>query len=167
MKVHVRSAVVCGLAIPAVGCVNLQEIQQRHPIRSLVFNGSYQAVAGCVQQRLRGKVSDDSLGQRYVIYDSVKSMEMQGLTHYSITIGHWSIEQGYAQWRIVEPGSAGGRNRRIPLADTAVRQIWAPVEECAANARDPNQASIEIIRRRPGIEVPGDQTTFGDDYGIE
>jgi hypothetical protein len=160
-----RSAVVCCLALLAGACVNLQDIQQQHPVRSLIFNGSYQAVAGCVQQRLHGKVSADPFEKRYVIYDAVKNMEMQGLTHYSITIGHWSIEQGQAQWRIMEPKPGSGRTRKIPLADTAVRQIWAPVEECAANARDPNQASIETIRRRPGVEVPSDQTTFGDDYG--
>ena len=164
---RLRAPVVCGLAFLAVACVNLEQIQQRHPVRSLIFNGSYQAAAGCVQQRLRGKVSDDSLGQRYVIYDSVKSMEMQGLTHYSVTIGRWSIEQGYAQWRIVEPGPGSGSNRRIPLADSAVRQIWAPVEECAANAKDANQAGIETPRSRPGIEVPSDQTIFGDDYELQ
>ena len=56
------------------------------PVRTTKFTGSHKAVAQCIQQRTGGKVQDEGFGEKYVIYDSVKGLEAQGLTHYAITV---------------------------------------------------------------------------------
>ena len=61
--------VIAGLLIGA--CTRVGHIQRTEPIRTLNFDGSHNAVALCVQQRLGGKVLEEFAGERYVIYDSV------------------------------------------------------------------------------------------------
>ena len=156
-----RSAVACGLSLLASACVvGLEEIQRQPQVRGLVFKGSYQEVATCVQRRLGAKMGSDSVPERYVVYDSVKGMSAHGLTHYSITIGFLHAGWGYAQWRVVDPRPAG--YARTPLSDGAVQKIWNPVEVCAGHR---NRLEAEPIQGPAGVEE--DQTIFGDDYDLK
>jgi len=126
--------IVAGLLIGA--CVQLGDIQQTKPVRTLQFTGSHQAVAQCVRQRVGGKVQDDSLGERYVIYDSAKGNEREGLTHYAITVGRTGPDKGFAEWRIMRPArQAGPGTAARPLTNAMVQQYWTPVQECAARAK--------------------------------
>jgi hypothetical protein len=73
-------------------------------------------------------VQDEGFGEKYVIYDSVKGREHEGLTHYSITVAKTGPDQGLAEWRVM-------RTARAPLSMTALRDYWNPVEDCAARAK--------------------------------
>ena len=153
-----RAAVVCGLAFLASACVGLEEIQRQPLVRALYFEGSAREVATCVQRRLGAKLVSDSLPERFFVYDSVKGMSARGLTHYAITIAAQNNEQGYAEWRILDPKPAGFA--RTPLAYEATQLIWHPVEVCAGN---PNR--IGAAQARVPAAAGVDQTIFGDDYG--
>ena len=153
-----RAAVVCGLAFLASACVGLEEIQRQPLVRALYFEGSAREVATCVQRRLGAKLVSDSLPERFFVYDSVKGMSARGLTHYAITIAAQNNEQGYAEWRILDPKPAG--YARTPLAYEATQLIWHPVEVCAGN---PNR--IGAAQARVPAAAGVDQTIFGDDYG--
>jgi hypothetical protein len=133
MSQAIRSAALILLAFLVEACVRVGHIQQTEPIRTLQFTGSHRDVALCVQQRLGGKVRDEGFGAKYVIYDSVKRREQEGLTHYSITIGQSGSDHGFAEWRVVRPVKATGPTP--PLSMTTLRDYWGPVEECAARAR--------------------------------
>ena len=102
-------------------------------IRSLYFDGSAREVASCVQQRLGAKMVRDAGQERFVLYESVKRMSGQGLTHYSITIAAQNNEQGYAEWRIMDPKPVG--YARTPLSYEATELIWNPVEVCAGKRK--------------------------------
>ena len=129
-----RIALVCGLAFLASGCaVGLDEIQRQPLVRALYFEGSAREVATCVQQRLGAKLVSDSVPERFVVYDSVKGMSARGLTHYAITIAAQNKEQGYAEWRIMDPKPPG--HARTPLAYEATELIWNPVEVCAGKRK--------------------------------
>jgi len=156
--VTLRAAVVCGLAFLASACVGLEEIQRQPLVRALYFEGSAREVATCVQRRLGAKLVSDSLPERFFVYDSVKGMSARGLTHYAITIAAQNNEQGYAEWRILDPKPAG--YARTPLAYEATQLIWHPVEVCAGN---PNR--IGAAQARVPAAAGVDQTIFGDDYG--
>jgi len=156
--VTLRAAVVCGLAFLASACVGLEEIQRQPLVRALYFEGSAREVATCVQRRLGAKLVSDSLPERFFVYDSVKGMSARGLTHYAITIAAQNNEQGYAEWRILDPKPAGFA--RTPLAYEATQLIWHPVEVCAGN---PNR--IGAAQARVPAAAGVDQTIFGDDYG--
>lgn len=127
--------VVAGLLIAA--CTRVGHVQRTEPIRTLSFDGSHKAVAVCVQQRLGGKVQHEFAGDRYVIYDSVKGGRQQGLTHYSVSVASAGPERGFAEWRVVRPSAEPGPSGRPapPLSLEALRRYWAPVEECAAQAK--------------------------------
>jgi hypothetical protein len=120
-------------------CTQVGHIQQTEPIRTLNFNGSHQALAMCVQSRLGGKVRDEFGGARYVIYDSVRAQAAQGLTHYSVTIGNFGPERGFAEWRVIRTGREPGPTPRAapPLSVEALRLYWVPVEQCAAMLKPP------------------------------
>jgi hypothetical protein len=133
MSQAIRSAALILLAFLVEACVRVGHIQQTEPIRTLQFTGSHRDVALCVQQRLGGKVRDEGFGAKYVIYDSVKGREQEGLTHYSITIGQSGSDHGFAEWRVIRPVKATGPTP--PLSMTTLRDYWGPVEECAARAR--------------------------------
>lgn len=113
---------------------------QKEPARTMNFTGSHKAVAQCVQRRLGGKVQEDRLGdERYVIYDSAKGMSSEGLTHWAITIGKYSPDEGFAEWRYVAtpPTSRGAMATPIetPLSQTAVNTYWGAVEDCVRLAK--------------------------------
>lgn len=132
----VRNAAIIALAFLIGACVRLGHIQQTKPIRTLQFTGSHKAVAQCIQQRLSGKVQDDSFGERYVIYDSAKGNEREGLTHYAITVGRTGADRGFAEWRIMRPArQAGPGTQARPLTKSMVEQYWRPVQDCAAQAK--------------------------------
>lgn len=130
-------------------CVRVGHIQQTEPVRTTKFTGSHKAVAQCIQQRLGGKVQDEGFGEKYIIYDSVKGMEAQGLTHYAITVARTGPDRGVVEWRIASPRGTGGPEMpgdrasdpgglRTPtgtLAASAVGRIWGPAGECAASAK--------------------------------
>jgi hypothetical protein len=130
-------AIIC-LALLLGACVTVAQIQETKPIRALQFAGSHKAVAQCIQQRLGGKVQDDSLMERYVIYNSVKGHERDGLTHYAITVGRIGPDKGYAEWRIMRPArQAGPGTFARPLTNAMVEQYWKPVQDCAAKDEAP------------------------------
>src|SRR5687767_10082352 len=129
-----RNAVIVTLALLVGACMRVGHIQQTTPIRVLYFTGSPKAMAQCVRQRVGGKVQEDSLGDRYVIYDSVKEKQNEGLTHYAITIGKTEAGKGFAEWRILTPPRQAGPSAPPPprLTPAAVREFWTPVQDCAA-----------------------------------
>jgi hypothetical protein len=119
-------------------CVKLGHIQQTEPLRTTTFTGSHRAVAQCIQQRLGGRVHEESFGERYVIYEAVKGKRDEGLTHYAVTVRRLSADEGIAEWRIMAPVTHGTSTGRVPapkLSDAAVREFWNPVQECAARAK--------------------------------
>ena len=126
--------IVAGLLMAA--CVQLGDIQRTKPVRTLQFTGSHKAVAQCIHQRVGGKVQDDSFGERYVLYDSAKGHEREGLTHYAITVGRTGPDNGFAEWRIMTPPrQAGPGTSARSLTNAMVQQYWTPVQECAARAK--------------------------------
>lgn len=136
MTQAMRNTTIVVLALLAGSCVTLAHIQQTQPIRTLQFTGDHKAVAQCVHRRLGGKVQDDSFGERYVIYDSAKANEMQGLTHSAVTVGRTSPDKGFAEWRIMRPArQAGPGTSARPLTNAMVQQYWRPVQDCAAQAK--------------------------------
>jgi hypothetical protein len=138
MTTAIRYAAILALAFVAGACVRVGHIQQTQPVRTLQFTGSAAYVAKCVHTRLGGKIQDASFGDRIVIYNSAKGQSREGLTHYSITIDQLAKDYGLAEWRIMTPPSDGtpASNRGSPqLSESAVRQYWGPVEECAAQAK--------------------------------
>jgi hypothetical protein len=133
-----NAAAVIPLALLLGACVTVAQIQETKPIRALQFTGSHKVVAQCIQQRLGGKVQDDALVERYVIYNSVKGHERDGLTHYAITVGRVGPEKGYAEWRIMRPArQAGPGTPARPLTSAMVEQYWKPVQDCAAKNEAP------------------------------
>lgn len=104
----------------------------------MTFTGSAKAVAQCVQQRFQGKVMEESLANRYVIYDTVKSAyATDGITHYSITVTQTGTNQGTVEWRVVDAGTKSGPPSSMPteeLPQSTMQKYWPPVEACAAQA---------------------------------
>jgi hypothetical protein len=139
MTQAVRNAAIIALVFLVGACVKVGHIQQTSPIRTMQFTGSHKSVAQCIHQRLGGRVQDDSFGEKYVIYNSVKGRQQEGLTHYAITVGKIGPDQGFAEWRIMRPSTSGGpasaRPSIPPLTDAVVREYWNPVEDCAARAK--------------------------------
>jgi hypothetical protein len=131
-----RATTIAALALLAASCVRLGHIQQTEPIRTLQFTGDHKAVAQCVQQRLGGKVQEESLAERYVIYDSAKTHETEGLTHYAVTVGKSGPDKGFAEWRIMRPArQAGPGAPGRPLSRAMIEQYWGPVQQCAKQAK--------------------------------
>lgn len=133
-----RSAAIILLAFLAGACVRVGHIQQTEPIRTMKFTGDHKVVARCIHQRLGGRVQDESFGERYVVYDSVKGRDQDGLTHYAITVGRSGPDQGFAEWRIMRPPAQAGPAAKSPrprITDAVVREFWTPVQECAARAK--------------------------------
>ncbi|HEV3009330.1 MAG TPA: hypothetical protein VGX52_09880 [Burkholderiales bacterium] len=133
-----RNAVIILPAFLVGACVTLGHIQQTKPVRTMNFTGSHKAVAQCLQQRLGGKVHEESFGERYVIYNAVKGMQFEGLTHYAITLRTIGADQGSAEFRIMATPTHGTTTGRTPppkLSESAVQQFWSPVQDCAARAK--------------------------------
>ena len=133
MSQGMRTGTIILLVFLIEACVRVGHIQQTEPIRTLQFTGSHKDVAQCVHRRLGGKVQDESFGERYVIYDSVKGEQREGLTHYSITVGKTGSDQGFAEWRVIRP--VGSTGNTPPLTIATLRNYWNPVEDCAARAK--------------------------------
>jgi hypothetical protein len=138
MTQAIRSTVIILCVFLLEACVRVGHIQQTEPVRTTRFTGSHKAVAQCIQQRLGGKVQEESFGEKYVIYDAVKGMQFEGLTHYAITVRSLGADEGLAEFRIMAPpthGTGSGRARAPKLSDTAVHQYWTPVQDCTARAK--------------------------------
>lgn len=115
---YLRSICIVLLGLGIAACVQLGDILQTKPVRTLKFTGSHQTVAQCVRSRLGGKLQDH--GDRLVIYDAVKGDQFEGLTHYAITVSRTTPEAGVAEWRIKRPergpGSVSARPQVQPRA---------------------------------------------------
>lgn len=120
---RVAAIVILGFLIQA--CVNVREIQQTQPVRTLRFTGSTVPVTNCLQQKLGGKVNREA-GDRFVVYDSVKGSSYSGMTHYAITVRRADAEDIVAEWRMLGTPS-----------DETVRQFWPLVQECARATKSP------------------------------
>jgi hypothetical protein len=88
-----------------------------------------------VQRRLGGRVQQFPSEQKYVIYNAVKGAHADGLTHYSITVGQRGPAAGFAEWRVMTSATIDRNPGRSRLTTNAVQQYWAPVEDCAAQAK--------------------------------
>lgn len=131
-----KSALILLAALLLGACVSVGEIQQTQPIRSLQFTGSHKAMAQCVQQRLGGKRQEESYGERYVIYDSAKGQEREGLTHWAVTLAANGADKGTAEWRIIRPARQAGMPSRS-LSRAMIDQYWKPVQDCAGKGEAP------------------------------
>jgi hypothetical protein len=133
-----RLTAIVLLAAATGACVRLGHVQQTAPVRSMTFAGSHRFIAQCIHARVGGKVQEAGFGERYVVFDSVKGREREGLTHYSITLSRTGPDQGLAEWRVMKPTIPAPASARIeapPLSQEIVQQYWAPVEACVAAAR--------------------------------
>ena len=109
-------------------CTRIGHIQKTEPVRMMTFKNPHTAVAQCIQQRLRGRMQTDEAG-RLVIFDSARSQQADGLTHYSVTVGPASEGGGFAEWRILSSQTTGS------LSEAAIQQYWGTVQSCAANPK--------------------------------
>lgn len=138
MTQAVRNAGIVALLLLAGACVQVGHIQQTNPVRSLSFTGSAKNVAQCIQQRFQAKVMEESLANRYVIYDTVRgNYATDGITHYSITVTQTGPNQGTAEWRVLDDGTKSRPPSGMPteeLPQGTVQKYWPPVEACAAKA---------------------------------
>ena len=129
---RLERALIAPLACALGACVSVGQIQQTKPLRTLQFDGSHKAMAQCVQQRLGGKRQEESYGERYIIYDSAKSHERDGLTHWAVTLAANGPDKRSAEWRIMRPArQAGPGTSARPLSRAMVDLYWTPVQECA------------------------------------
>jgi len=130
-----RVAGILVLAYLIGACTRVGHIQRTEPVRMMTFAASPQAVAQCVQLRLGGKLQTDSAG-RFVVYDSVKGRQAEGITHYAVTLGKAPVKGAFAELRVVRPAPAAGPGvpGRVPSARDAINEYWQTVQDCAAKA---------------------------------
>jgi hypothetical protein len=133
-----RAAIVL-IACLIGACTRVGHIQQTAPVRSMTFTGSPVTVAQCVHRRVGGRIHDEGFGEKYVIYDAVKTKQADGLTHFAVTVGKRDATRGFAEWRVLRPTRAPGPNQPpVPrLSDAAVQEYWRPVQQCASEAQAP------------------------------
>jgi hypothetical protein len=139
MSQAMRNVIIAVLALVLEACVRLGHVQQTDPVRMLRFSGPIKTVAECIQQRVGGKL-EQPLGDRYVVYDAVKGLAHEGLTHYAITVRRNTGEESIAEWRVMRTprhGTSTGSTAPPPLSEQAVQQFWTPVQDCAARAKSP------------------------------
>jgi hypothetical protein len=133
-----RVAGILVLAYLIGACTRVGHIQRNEPVRMMTFAGSYQAVAQCTQQRLSARLQADG-ADRVVVYDSTKSKQAEGFTHYAISFGKASEKESFAEMRVqrspVSPGPGQPSGGRVPLSRSAVDEFWKAVVDCAAQAR--------------------------------
>jgi len=132
MTQAMRNAAIIASVFLVGACVRLGHIQETMPIRTTQFTGSHNSMAHCIHQRLGGRVQDDSdsFGEKYGVYNAVKTKAHEGLTHYAITVRKVGSDDGFAELRIMRP-----RTSAPPLTDAVARQYWTPVLDCAARAK--------------------------------
>jgi hypothetical protein len=125
-----RFAAIIVLAHAAFACTNLGQIQREKPVRTMKFSADTQLVARCVQGRLGGKLQAYVDGY-LVVYDAVKARQMEGITHYSVTLGPGE-KGGVAELRIVQPVRGHGPNLPPPPRASAalINEYWNPVVQC-------------------------------------
>jgi len=114
-------------------CTRVGHIQRNEPVRMMKFAAAPQAVAQCVQLRLGGKMQTDA-ADRFVVYDSVKGRQAEGITHYAVTLGKAPEKGSFAELRVVRPAPAAGPGvtTRVPSARDAIDEYWQTVRDCAA-----------------------------------
>jgi hypothetical protein len=136
--VSLKALLISVLAFVLGACVQVGQIQQAKPIRTLSFTGPHTAVAQCVRQRLGGKVQDEGFGEKYVIYDAVKGRQSEGLTHWAVTVGRSAADKGFAELRVMRPqrGPGPATVAPAPLTAAVVQEYWDPVRECAARGKE-------------------------------
>ena len=125
-----RRAAIIILACATLACTNLGQIQRQMPVRTMNFSADTQLVARCVQGRLGGKLQPYVDGP-LVVYDAVKGRQLEGITHYSVTLVP-GVKGGVAQLRIVEPVRGHGPNLPPPPRASAalINEYWNPVVQC-------------------------------------
>ena len=125
-----RLALVIVLAYATVGCTNLGQIQREQPVRRMNFSADTQLVARCVQGRLGGKLQPYVDGP-LVVYDAVKARQLEGITHYSVTLVPGE-KGGVAELRILQPARGHGPNLPPPPRASAalIDEYWNPVVQC-------------------------------------
>lgn len=131
------------LGFLAGACVRLGNIQQTDPIRTMSFTGSPRAVAQCIQQRLGGKVQEESFNNRFIIYDSAKGAQREyGISHYAVTVSQISANEGVAVLQVATPPADStyanvppGREAAAGLPAITIEKYWTPVVRCAEQAK--------------------------------
>lgn len=130
-----RVAGILLLAYVIGACTKVGHIQQNEPVRMMTFPGSAQAAAQCTQQRLGAKTRMEGI-ERVVVYNSAKSRQSQGFTHYAITFGKAGEKGGFAEMRVqravASPGPGQPSAGAVPLSNAAVDEFWKTVQDCAA-----------------------------------
>ena len=125
------------LAYFIAACTRVGHIQRNEPVRMMKFDGSPQSAAQCIQQRLGAKLQTDA-AERFVVYDSVKGRQAEGITHYAVTVGKAPEKGSFAELRVVRPAPAPGPGvppaGRVPSARDAINEYWTTVQDCAAQA---------------------------------
>lgn len=113
---------------------DLNDIQRTDPIRSATFTGPHYAVARCVFDGVGGKRKGDEFGlisAQLVIYDSVKNLYAQGLTHYAFTILKTAPNRGRIEWRILPSISLSDSGEPFALTEAMIQRFWEPARKCA------------------------------------
>ena len=140
MSQTIRNIVAIAAGLFLLGsCTTVERIQQTEPVRTTKFRGSHKAIAQCIHQWVGGRVQDEAFGEKYVIHDSVKSQQNQGLTHYTITVGRTGPDQGIVEWRVINATNTSPSDMSVQpstkLADAVVQRYWGRVEDCTASAK--------------------------------
>ena len=105
-----RIAAIAVLACLIGACTSVGDIQRQTPVRTMKFSGDPQLVARCAHERLGGKLRSDGY-DRQVIYDSVKSRQSEGITHYAVTFGAAAVRG--ADRRVLESRRAMHQARGV------------------------------------------------------
>ena len=119
---RVRNVGIVALFFLISACVTVGELQREVPIKTTTFKGSTKLVAECIQRSLSAKVRLHGF-DTYIVYDAVKNMSGQGLTHYSLTVAKTGQDEGTVEWRIRRSGDA--------LDPTVEQMYWVPAKRCA------------------------------------
>lgn len=123
----VRNTGIIALFFLVGACVTVGEIQKTAPIQTMNFKGSTKSVAQCIQRRLNARVQYDGFGDKFIVYNSVKTLADRGMTHYAITVAKTGPNEGVVEWRVM---------RSDTDLDPAMEQrFWTPAKECAEQAK--------------------------------
>ena len=114
---------IAGLVLLSA-CTQLPDILKAPTVGTASFEGSHEALATCIQQRIHGGKVQRSLDlKRIDIYDAKKSWNNIGVSHYAVSV----FQDGQVELRKLPA---------IPLSAEARQRLWTPVEACVNQANE-------------------------------
>ncbi len=121
-KMKTVPTVLAGILLLSA-CVQLPDILETAPVQSGSFAGSQNDMVECVRASLPGGKVERALNDsRIDIYDSKKTWDYIGVSHYAVSV----YRNGRKELRKLPEGE---------LSDEASKRLWDPVEKCAEDTR--------------------------------